>query len=1025
MLSSSSSDTTLENAAIDPDVHLDILRHFTQVGSDPLDAIKWTKRKSVIKEPDGTVVFEMNDAEAPEGWSQLAVDVAVSKYFRKAGLPGVGYEKSVRQLVERVAKTMRSEGVRQGLLTSTELADTFEAELSYMLVNQIGAFNSPVWFNCGLYHQYGITGTGGNFAWDETSGKVVETADAYSRPQVSACFIQSVGDDLTSIFDLVKNESRVFKYGSGTGTNFSKLRGDMEHLSGGGLSSGLLSFLEVLDRGAGATKSGGTTRRAAKMVIVDMDHPEIDKFITWKKREEKKVAALIAGGYPSDFNGEAYRTVAGQNSNNSVRVSDAFMTAVDEGADWSTKLRTTGAIHKTYKAKDLWRSVADASWSCADPGIQFDDTINKWHTCKSSGRINGSNPCSEYMFLDDTACNLASVNLLKFLDEEGHFDVEGFRHACRVFFLAQEIAVDLASYPTPKIAKNSHDYRTLGLGYANLGTLLMVMGLPYDSEAGRAIAGALTSLMTGEAYALSAEMASVKGPFPGYGPNRESMLGVMQLHRESARAIPDTYVPGDLLGATHECWDRAIALGDIYGYRNAQATVLAPTGTIGLLMDCDTTGVEPDFALVKVKKLAGGGQVKIVNQSVPRALKTLGYANGVKGSEIDRIVTYALGTNTLASDAPVNVTVLKAKGLTDEEIAIAEKQLPSCIDIRHAFQPKLMPAAYERSGVKPESKGKTTNLLSLLGFTADQIDQSSDIICGRQTVEGCAELKPEHLAVFDCANRCGVKGVRYIEPMGHVRMMAATQPFLSGAISKTINLPNEATIEDFEQIHEDSWKLGLKAIALYRDGCKLSQPLNTSKKEEKPAEQPVVAAPVSAVPVLPNTRNKLPRKAKADRYAFKVGSHKGYLIISKYPDGRPGELFIETSKEGAPLSGWADCFAIALSLGLQYGVPVETFVRAFRHVEFDPKGLTNDPEHRFAKSLPDYVAGVLEREYLRKEPEPEVTAPVKAAEPEHAERVSTFVGQSDAPFCDTCGAITVRNGACFKCVSCGTSLGCS
>ncbi len=821
---------------------LSIPRRFTRTGIDPLDQVEWTASKSVIADPDGTVVFRLDDVEVPADWSQLATDVAVSKYFRKAGVPGTGHEKSVRQLVERVARTIRASGVEQGLLADEATADSFEAELSYMLVHQIGAFNSPVWFNCGLYHQYGIEGSGGNFAWSDAAGRAEPTANAYQRPQVSACFIQSVDDDLSSIFDLVKNESRVFKYGSGTGTNFSRLRGEMEKLSGGGLSSGLMSFLEVLDRGAGATKSGGTTRRAAKMVIVDLDHPEIDRFITWKKREERKVAALIAAGYSSDFNGEAYHTVAGQNSNNSVRVTDEFMRRVDEDESWTTRFRTTGQEHKTHRARDLWRMIADASWYCADPGIQFDDTINKWHTCKKSERINASNPCSEYLFIDDTACNLASVNLLKFLDDQGRFDVEGFRHACRTFFLAQEILVDLASYPTQKIAEKSHKFRTLGLGYANLGTLLMVKGLPYDSDAGRDVAAAITSLMTGEAYALSAEMAAVKGPFPSFAPNRASMLDVMRMHSDAAEAIPAGHVPQDLLEAARECWTRAIELGEEHGYRNAQASVLAPTGTIGLLMDCDTTGVEPDFALVKFKKLAGGGFFKIVNQSVPRALKSLGYDD----ETVTAIIRYAVGTSTL-DDAPhINRETLKAKGFLPEEIASVERALKGALDLKQAFSPRVVGATLlERLGVPEEERASFAfDLLGFLGFTKKQVSEANDIICGRQTIEGAPGLEPQHLVVFDCANRCGPYGKRYIEPMGHIRMMAAVQPFISGAISKTINLPHEATIEDIERIHYDSWKLGLKAIALYRDGCKLSQPLST--KAETKAESKTAPIPAAA-----------------------------------------------------------------------------------------------------------------------------------------------------------------------------------
>jgi ribonucleoside-diphosphate reductase alpha chain len=1087
-----------------------IPRRYTRPGVNPLDEVVWTKRKSVIADPDGTVVFRLDDCEVPESWSQLATDVAVSKYFRKAGVPVTGHEKSVRQLVERVAKTIRHEGVRQGLLSEGEVADAFEAELSYMLVNQVGAFNSPVWFNCGLWHVYGIAGSGGNFAWDETLEKVVETADAYSRPQVSACFIQSVDDDLGSIFDLVKNESRVFKYGSGTGTNFSRLRGDMEKLSGGGLSSGLLSFLEVLDRGAGATKSGGTTRRAAKMVIVDIDHPEVDKFITWKKREERKVAALIAAGYSSDFNGEAYRTVAGQNSNNSVRISDAFMKAVENDGDWSTTLRSTGEVNKTFKARELWRMVADASWHCADPGIQFDDTVNAWHTCKATDRIYASNPCSEYMFLDDTACNLASINLLKYLDEEGRFDTEGFRHACRTFFLAQEIMVDLASYPTAKIAQRSHEYRTLGLGYANLGTLLMVKGLPYDSDEGRNLAAAITSLMTGEAFALSAEMAAVKGPFAGYRPNRASMLGVMQMHSDAAEAIPASGVQEDLLAAARECWQRAIAEGQVHGFRNAQSTVLAPTGTIGLLMDCDTTGVEPDFALVKFKKLAGGGYFKIVNQSVPRALKALGY----DAAAVEAIINYAVGTCTLAGAPHINHETLKAKGFLPGEIASVERALKGVLDLKQAFAPHVVGAnLLERIGVPVDQRANFKfDVLGFLGFSKKEIHEANDVVCGRQTVEGAPGIQPRHLAVFDCANRCGPYGERYIEPRGHVRMMAAVQPFLSGAISKTINLPKDATVQDVEDIHFDSWKLGLKAIALYRDGCKLSQPLSVKEKDKeetkasaptavaaKPAasqlpaaaqnavadlmskavEQLAAAIPQNAVAVRPQVeRERLPGRRKGITQEARIGGFKLFLRTGEYKDGRLGEIFIDMHKEGAAYRSMLNCFAMLTSMALQYGVPLEVLVDQFVFTRFEPQGPVKGHDRvKFATSVIDFVFRSLAVEYLGRDDlahvpaeESEATpltatsdvpalraqaihtttpvlgesapeAPQPAAEPHltRAEKVAAnkkarggsaqdaLLGElgGDAPFCDTCGHITVRNGACFKCLNCGTSMGCS
>jgi len=1090
---------------------LPVSRYITREGqtaAEVLNEVTWTHRPAKISGADGEVVFKMDDAEVPEGWSQLATDVAVSKYFRKAGVPTKsGAEESVRHLVKRVAHTLRISGEEQGgYFATAEDAEAFEAELSYYLVHQIGAFNSPVWFNCGLWHEYKIAGSGGNFAVDTQTGTAYVTPDAYTRPQVSACFIQSCNDDLDSIFSLVHDEARVFKYGSGSGTNFSKLRGKMERLSGGGTSSGLISFLEVLDRAAGATKSGGITRRAAKMVVLDVDHPEIRDFITWKAREEKKVGALIAGGYSSDFNGEAYRTVSGQNANNSVRVTDAFLDAVTKNGVWETRARTTGEVVERLSAKDLWSELAESAWKCADPGIQYDDTINRWHTCKQTDRIYASNPCSEFVFLDDTACNLASLNLLKFLDEKtGEFDIEGYKHACRVFFMAQEIAVDLASYPTQRIAERSHQYRPLGLGYANLGTLLMVQGLPYDSDEGRAVASALTAVMTGEAYALSAEMAGSKGPFAGFAQNRESMLEVMKMHQAAALQIDIDLAPAQILSAAHEAWARAVTLGEQHGYRNAQATVLAPTGTIGLLMDCDTTGVEPDFALIKFKKLAGGGSFKIVNQSVPRALKKLGYAP----AEAQAIVDFVRGTATLKGTPDFNPSELLARGLLESEIAKIEKTLESVFDLRQAFAPHVLgPACLTRLGLAANAKGAA--VLEKLGYTTAEIDAASLQICGRQTVEGAPYLKPEHYPVFDCANRCGPLGTRYIEPMGHVRMMAAAQPFLSGAISKTINMPSDATVADVEKIHFDSWKLGLKAIAIYRDGSKLSQPLSAGDNAKAagpalplplPKEVPllvadlqkllsvspeqaqrmaeaclmphkslasnVVAAP-APLPLPAAARRRLPAKRHGLTQEAKVGGNKVFLRTGEYEDGALGEIFIDMHKEGAALRSVMNCFAMLVSLALQYGVPLQVLVEQFVFTRFEPQGPVQGHDRvKFATSVIDYVFRALGVEYLHRDdlahvtPEAAATTPsenmgsepgtgtipaspaivAKAAQKAPASQVAVERAgarraasaqdeqlrnmSGDAPFCDGCGHITVRNGTCYKCLNCGNSMGCS
>ena len=1055
---------------------LRVPRHYTRPGVPPLDEVQWERRRTVISNPDGSVVFQMDGVEVPAGWSQLATDIVVSKYFRKAGLQGTpGHETSVRQVVHRLAHTIRGYGeTHGGYFASHDDADAFEAELAYMLVRQIGAFNSPVWFNCGLYHEYGIGGSGGNYFWDPASDTTRVTADSYSRPQVSACFIQSVGDDLMSIFELARNEARVFKYGSGTGTNFSRLRGRMEKLSGGGTSSGLMSFLEVLDRGAGATKSGGTTRRAAKMVVLDMDHPEIVDFIRWKVREEKKVGALVAAGYSSDFNGDAYGTVSGQNSNNSVRVPDRFMEAVMNDGAWQTTLRTTGEVYETHRARQMWREIAESAWQCADPGLQFDDTIQRWHTCKGTDRIHATNPCSEFVFLDDTACNLASINLMKFLKEDGSFDVEGYRHANRVFFLAQEILVSFASYPTEKIAQRSHEYRPLGLGYANLGTLLMMQGLPYDSDAARAYAASITAIMTGEAYALSAEMAQSLGPFEGFAINRESMLDVMRMHRDAARTIDASLAPRELRAAAIECWDRAVAGGTTHGYRNAQASVLAPTGTIGLLMDCDTTGVEPDFALVKFKKLAGGGYFKIVNQSVPAALKRLGYDAGT----IERIVRYAVGTGSLQGAPHVHRTALMQHGLQAAEIDRIEKALPSMLDVRFAFARGLVSdETLTRLGVSAEARERPGfNALSQLGFTPAQIDEANAHICGRLTVEGAPGLKSEHLPVFDCANRCGPHGTRFIQPMGHVRMMGAVQPFISGAISKTVNLPEDATVQDVEQIYFESWKQGLKAVALYRDGSKLSQPLATGKKVEEPETAPP--------PKL--QRRRLPKRRHGFTQEARIAGHKVFVRSGEYEDGTLGEIFIDMHKEGAAFRSMMNCFAISVSMGLQYGVPLEDLVDQFVFTRFEPQGRVEGHENlRACTSVVDYVFRVLGIEYLGRTDLAHIVtddlkgAPVPPGHGAHPvgkeHRIangdngpSTAVGSAatgataaiapvaatdataasprarsgalagdggpdtmlgkfpgDAPLCDQCGHITIRNGTCYRCLNCGNSMGCS
>jgi ribonucleoside-diphosphate reductase alpha chain len=1031
---------------------LSIPRHFTKTGQDPLAGIQFVKRRSVITEPNGKVVFEMDDVEVPESWSQLATDILASKYFRKAGLPGIGRETSIKQVVHRIVHSIRGSGEEHGYFATSLDADAFEDELTYLLVTQHGAFNSPVWFNCGLWQDYGIRGSGGNWAWEDNRQAPAVLENSYERPQCSACFIQRVEDDLMSIFSLVQKEARVFKYGSGTGTNFSRMRSKHEKLSGGGTSSGVMSFLEVFDKGAGATKSGGTTRRAAKMVILDADHPEIEDFIRWKAKEEAKAKVLISAGYDSDFNGEAYHTISGQNSNNSVRVTDAFMRAYEQDGEWRTTLRTTGEVHQAFRARGLMRQIAEAAWACADPGMQYDTTINDWHTCANTDRIWASNPCSEFMFLDDTACNLASLNLMKFRDSWGRFDLHAFRAAIRTFATAMEILVDFSSYPTEEIARNSHDYRPLGLGYANLGTLLMVNGLPYDSEEARAMAGAITAMLCGEAYAVSAEIAARMGAFPGYARNREPMLRVIRKHREAAARIDARICAGDLWQAAQEAWWRAEALGVEHGYRNSQMTVLAPTGTIGLLMDCDTTGVEPDFSLVKWKKLAGGGYMKIVNQSLQESLRQLGYSP----EQIEDMRLHLLGTGSLEDAGPIDLARLKALGFTGDEIQEAAQSVRMTGNLTD-FTPHINPKSLAARGV-PEEEIRAARIR----------------IGGTETIEGAPHLRPEHLAVFDCANRCGELGQRYIAPIAHIHMMAAVQPFISGAISKTINVPEHTTIEEIEELYIQGWRSGLKAVALYRDNSKGSQPLSAKFAEKvKEAERKADAIAAPAPDARPwGERRVLPRRRTGFTLEATVAGHKLFLRTGEYENGELGEIFIDMYKEGAAYRSMMNSFAQAVSVGLSYGVPLEKYVKMFTFTRFEPYGITDHPNVRACTSILDFIFRILGMEYLGQhdfihvpptlidtrsdgsavvnghatmEAPPDLAAPRPPAAsapvrkepprtpPRHPdwrephdpldEHLAEMMG--DAPICDTCGHLTVRNGSCYRCLSCGNSMGCS
>jgi ribonucleoside-diphosphate reductase alpha chain len=1086
-------------------------------------------RDSVIKNPNGEKVFEMNNVEVPKQWSQIATDILAQKYFRKAGVPqadgSLGRETSVKQVAHRMANCWRVWGERYGYFASEQDAQIFYDELAYSILNQACVPNSPQWFNTGLHESYGITGKPqGHYYVDAKDGKLKKSSNAYERPQPHACFILSVSDDLVNdggIMDLWVREARIFKYGSGVGTNFSHIRGGGEKLSGGGTSSGLMSFLKIGDRAAGAIKSGGTTRRAAKMVCLDLDHPEIMEFINWKVGEEKKVAALVAAGYDNSYEGEAYMTVAGQNSNNSIRIPNEFFKVLEEGGDWELKARTDGRVMKKIPAKDVWDQIAYAAWSCADPGTQYDTTINEWHTCPQGGRINASNPCSEYMFLDNTACNLASANLMKFFDTSNNkFDVEGFEYTCRLWTTVLEISVLMAQFPSKEVAELSYDYRTLGLGFANLGTMLMVSGIPYDSEEARGIAGAITAIMTGIAYKTSAEMAAFLGAFPRYKENEKDMLRVMRNHRAAAYdaneayeglsvkpvGINAKYCPDILLKHATKAWDDAVQLGEKHGYRNAQTTVIAPTGTIGLVMDCDTTGVEPDFALVKFKKLSGGGYFKIINQSVPAALKNLGYSP----EEALAIEQYAVGAASFEKSPFINNKTLAEKGFTGEEIEKLNGAARSAFEIGFIFNRfTLGDACMQRLGfTEAEYSDWSFNLLEAVGFTEDEIDAANDYICGTMTIEGAPLLKPEHLPVFDCANKCGKKGERYIHAHGHIKMMAACQPFLSGAISKTINLPNEAKVEEIAECYHLSWSLGLKANALYRDGSKLSQPLSNKsdkkKKSEETAEEVVAeesAAPESNIVDLGKLtveelleevtkrmqassdtqlkralskiveRKSLPAKRRGFTQKAKINGQVLFLRTGEYQDGTLGEIFIDLAKEGSTLRSLMNCFAIAISVGLQYGVPLDEFVEKFVFTKFEPAGMVDHPNIKTTTSLVDFVFRALAYEYLDRtdlvhvldkpsvgntgEEEGEslfvgkpelssirVTAPAAASTTapvaQKVEKVAVKAEygmdavnqaaknmQSDAPSCNTCGHITIRSGTCYKCLNCGNSMGCS
>jgi ribonucleoside-diphosphate reductase alpha chain len=1093
---------------------MQITRLFTATTERPYEGLDFEARSSRITNPDGSVVFEASDIMIPRGWSQVAVDILAQKYFRRAGVPavlrrvpedgvpewlwrsepdlealaklpeGTRYvgERDSRQVFERLAGCWTYWGFKHGYFEDELGARSFFDEMVTMLAGQKAAPNSPQWFNTGLHWAYGITGPAqGHFYCDPHTGELLRSTNAYEHPQPHACFIQGVSDDLvgdSGIMDLWIREARLFKYGSGTGSNFSQIRGEGEPLSGGGRSSGLMSFLRIGDRAAGAIKSGGTTRRAAKMVVVDVDHPDIEAYIDWKVVEEQKVAALVTGSricneqlnhvirachltdaaltpeqrfdprknkplakaikrarkvqvsenyiqraiqlaqqgareiefpeYTTGWDSDAYGTVSGQNSNNSVRIVDRFLHAVERDGTWDLTRRTDGKVSRTLRARELWDKIAYSAWSCADPGLQFDTTINDWHTCPADGRINASNPCSEYMFLDDTACNLASLNLMKFVVEggasDGDLDVAAITHACRLWTIVLEVSVLMAQFPSQAIAERSYKFRTLGLGYANLGTYFMVRGVPYDSDEAVAICGGVTALMTGASYAASAELARQLGPFPGYADNREAMLRVIRNHRRAAydvprsdyeqlstppRGIDSAVCPSYLLAAAQDVWDDALQDGEQHGFRNAQVTVIAPTGTIGLVMDCDTTGIEPDFALVKFKKLAGGGYFKIINQSVPAALRRLGY----EPQQIDDVIRYCKGAGTLAGSPAVTHAELEAKGFTPALIERVESELAQAFEISFAFNRYTLGDEFCRDVLgftDAQLRSPGFDILRGLGFTDAQIQAANDYVCGTMTIEGAPHLKDEHLPVFDCANRCGRYGTRFIRPMAHVHMMAAAQPFLSGAISKTINMPNEALIDDVKEVYMASWTLGVKAIALYRDGSKLSQPLSASliddisdDLEDSDDDSHGIAAlgmtggaSTSQPQVIEKVTEKIVHRYLAKRrrmpdrragYTQKatIGGHKVYIHTGEYTDGTLGEIFIDMHKEGAAFRSLMNCFAIAISLGLQYGVPLDEFVEAFVFTRFEPNGLvTGHPNVKMSTSIIDYIFRELAISYL-------------------------------------------------------------
>jgi len=992
----------------------DFIKYYTSEGGAPLNQIEWTKSKVVVTDDGGNKKIEIEGVECPASWSEMAVTIFASKYFNNSTLINDGKgERSIRDVITRIVDVLSEQGFKQGYFADEKTKNIFRNELAYILVNQMAAFNSPVWFNCGLFEKYGLIGDKrGNYYYDYNDKTIKVTDNFYEHPQLSACFIQGIKDDLIDIAEHVKREMKIFSGGSGTGTNFSNLRGVGEPLSTGGTSSGVMSFLKIFDTAAGSTKSGGKNRRAAKMVILDANHPEIIEFIQWKAKEERKAKILLSSS-DSEVGKEAYNTISGQNGNNSVRLSDEFMDAVRDDLDWELKSVTTNETVKTIKAREIFEEICKAAWECGDPAVQFSSTINAWHTCPKSGEIRASNPCSEFLFLDNSSCNLASINLVKFLRNNGSFDIDGFQHVIKIMFIAQDIIVDYASYPTREICENTHNFRPIGLGYTNLAALLMQLAIPYDSDQGRAMAAVLTSIMTGTAYLISSYLAEALGCFEMYKRNKTSMQKVIEKHRKLAIAsINDKLIPEDLYDVSCQTWDLVVERGKKIGFRNAQATVLAPTGTISLIMDCDTTGIEPEYSLVKIKKYSDGGFSKIVNKSVGIALRNLGY----KDEEIQNVILYMVGRGHLPDNGNIKICipVLRNYGFSDEIIDKINTMLPKCLSVNDAISmvPEAMNVIHKLYA--RDNDDKIDNPLATMGFTKEEIEEVDIYSCGMLCIEGSG-VKDEHLSIFDCASKCGKYGKRNIDYMGHLKMLAAVQPFISGGISKTINMPHDVTIADIWDVFYQAWINGIKCVAIYRDGCKAIQPLDSGKRIDKLQKSKWGAV-----------RRRLPMQREGGKtLEVKIAGHKLFITANTYADGKVGEIFINASKPNSTIGGLLHCFARMVSLGLQFGVPIEKLINTFKYEEFEPYGPTTHPKISSCKSIVDFLFKWLELEFVSKNKNMDIDEELGNDFIEDIENV-TMPDIVPDKCCFECGSSNLRRtGNCFVCLECGASQGCS